>query len=318
MTIKRPILKSFIAITFAAFVITGCKKKEEPEPTPVVTNTGTTEQSQRAADQSNSDNESNTAMDEANTAMQDVSTTRDFQACGMTIDSSQKLMGKITLNYSGIDCSGTRTRSGSIIIELPYNSTATPQITTWSTAGCKAKLTFVNYKVTYLATNKSLNFNGTHSITNIYGGQFIQRLLAGLPIVYKVRAEMQISYDDGTSRTWKAAKVRAYSQVAGAVKTTIEGDTVINNITNMAMWGTTRLGEEFTLALPTSIAYYIYGSTCLYKPTGLAELRVAAKILTITYGVDMSGTVVTGGCPYGYKLNWTDIQGTPQQYVVAY
>ncbi|MES2592249.1 MAG: hypothetical protein V4608_10215 [Bacteroidota bacterium] len=318
MTIKRPILKSFIAITFAALVITGCKKEEEPEPTPApVATDGTTEQSQRASDQSNSDNESNTAMDEANTAMQDVSTTRDFQACGMIIDSSQKAIGKITLNYNGNDCSGTRSRSGSIIIKLPYDST-TSTITRWSDPGCKAELTFVNYKVTYLANNKSLKFNGTHSITNVYGGYFLQRLLASQPIVYKVRADMQISYDDGTSRIWKAAKSRTYSQVAGVVKTTVEGDTIVNGHNDVAAWGTTRMGDSFTLDVPTPIAYYIYGSTCLYKPTGMVVLYVATKSLSITYGVDIAGTIVTGGCPYGYKLNWTDIQGTPQQYVVAY
>lgn len=316
MNVSNLLTKTLLGVTLTCFLITGCKK-EDPTPTPTPTtptNTATTQQTQRASDQSNVENESNQAMDEANTVMQDVSTTREIQAlCNVTIDSSQKNIGKLIINYNGLDCSGTKTRTGSIMIQLPYNGT---QITTWSTAGSTAILTFNNYKVTYIATNKSLKFNGTHSVTNVNGGGWGQ-LLLGTSIIHKVRADMQISFDDSTACSWKFAKVRTYHFMSGQLKATIAGDTIINSHTNVAVWGVNRLGENFTMAVPTEITYYLLGGTCIGKPKGEIVLYGDYNQLTITYGVDANGNL-TSGCPFGYKYSWTDQQGAAQQYIVAY
>ncbi|MFY9308042.1 MAG: hypothetical protein WAQ28_03225 [Bacteroidia bacterium] len=315
MKISNLVTRTVLGATLACFLITGCKKEETPAPTPANPTTPDPggQQTQRASDQSNVENESNQAMDEANSALQEVSTTREMMACGMTIDSTYKNIGKLILNYSGPDCSGTKTRSGSITVQLPYSG---GQITTWSTPGATATLTFNDYKVTYISTNKSLKFNGTHSVKNVNGGGWLQ-LLLGTPIVHKVRANMQISFDDSTSCSWQFAKVRTYHYMSGQLKASIAGDTVINTYNHIAMWGVNRLGENFKVDVPTPVAYYLAGNTCLYKPTGEIVLYSDTNHLTITYGVDASGNVVTG-CPYGYKYSWMDMQNNPQQLVIAY
>ena len=313
------IFKALLGATIACFVIAGCKKKDDPAPTPNPTNntsTETTQQTLRSSDHSNVDNESNQAMDEANTAMSEVSTTRGVQSvCGAVIDSSQKAMGIIKLNYdSTIVCSGKK-RGGQIVIQLPYSSGT---ITTWSTQGAVATLTFNNYKVTYVSTGKKLTFNGTHSVKNENGGGWVELYFLGQPIVYKVRANMEITFEDGTTRSWHSAIKRTLENVSGVLKSSVISDTSTTDYPSLAFWGVDRYGEEFYIDMPTDFSYKIVDpANCIFKPTGQLFFHWSTKVLHITYGVNADGTVATT-CPYGYKFEWTDLQGTPQQIVVSY
>lgn len=317
MKTNKTIIKSIIVVTFAIFLIAGCKKEEEPTVPPVVAPAENAGQTQRASDQSNTENESNQAMDEANSAMGNVSTTRGVQSCGMTIDSTDKNIGKITLNYDGTACSG-KIRTGSITVQLPFSNGV---ITTWSTIGATATLTFNNYKVTYVSNNKSLTFNGTHSVTNVNGGGWLQ-LYLGTPIVHKVRANMQLTFDDGTTRTWMAAEKRTlnYNNVTEVLKASTIGDTIISGHANVAFWGINRIGESFIIDMPTAFSYDINNpiTNCIYKPlTGVIVHYGVAHSLTLTYGVDASGYPTTS-CPFGYKFSWTDGNGANQQIILPY
>lgn len=309
-----------MAITFAIIIIAGCKKKEEPAPVtppPIVSPTDSASQTTRASDQTNVENESNQAMDEANSALGQVSTTREIQACGYTIDSSQKLIGKITLNYDGAPCNG-KIRTGSITIQLPYNGTT---ITTWSTIGAKAILTFNNYKVLYVSNNKYMTYNGTHSVTNVNGGGWVQ-LYLGTPIVNKVRSNMQISFNGGTAIEWNSAKLRTLTYTGGVLKVTMAGDTTIGNYDDVAMWGINPMGDHFTIDVPTDYTYDIInpGTNCIAKPlTGVIKYYGVTHVITLTYGVDVNGyTVLPGVCPYGFSFSWTDAQTITHQVVLPY
>ncbi len=320
MKTKNSIFKIFLVISFTGLVIAGCKKNSEPTPAPApfvqpAPNGSISQQTQKAADQNTFENECNKAMDDANNAMQDCSKTRAVQAvCNMTVDTSLAFQGKITLNYTGNDCLGLTSRTGSIIIQLPYNGT----VTTWTTAGALAKLTFVNYKVTRLSDGKYLIFNGFHSIKNVNGGGTIQ-LLLGATIVHQIRANMQVTFDDGTNRTWLVAKTRTFSNTLGLVKATIAGDTTFGTYIHAAVWGTNRLGQPFTVDMPTAFSYNMFGSTCLYKPlTGVIIDYTPTFTFTVTYGVDILGNPVTIGCPYGYKFTWVDPNGNNQQVILPY
>lgn len=310
MKTKNSIFMSIIAISLAVFIIAGCKKKEEPAPTPtppIVSPTDSTSQTTRATDQSNVENESNQAMDEANSALGSVSTTRDSQTeCAFTIDSTYKSSGKITLNYNGVACSG-KIRTGSITIQLPYNGTT---ITTWSTIGATATLTFTNYKVVYTNNNKSLKLNGSHTVTNVSGGGWIQ-LAMGNNLVHKVRSNMQISFDNATPIQWNSAKLRTLTYTGvfpnGILKATMAGDSLYNN-KKIAMWGVNSMGDHFTITVPIDFTYDIINpiTNCIYKPlTGQIIYSGIAYEITLSYGVDTYGYAVTPGvCPYGYKIAW--------------
>lgn len=313
------IIKCITAIVFAAFVITGCKKTEDPAPTPTppvqtVPDGSTSQQKQRASDQNTFENECNQVMDDATNAMQNCSQTRGVQAiCNLTVDTSLASQGQITLIYNGNDCLNLTSRTGSIVIQLPYNGT----VTTWTTLGAIAKLTFNNYKVTRLLDNKSLTFNGFHSIKNVNGGGLVQ-LLMGNTIVHQIRANMQMTFDDGTNRTWLVAKTRTFTHALGLIQNTIAGDTTFGTYVHAAVWGTNRSGQPFTIDIPTAITYNMSGSTCLFRPhTGVVINYTTTFTLTITYGVNFLGNPATG-CPYGYKFNWVDGQGNSQQVVLPY
>ncbi len=317
METKSTLTKIVFAIAFIGLAITGCKKADSPAPvpaTPAPTYTSS-QQTQRANDQSNVENQCNTAMDDANTAMQNCSRTRHTETvCNLTVDTSLASQGKITLNYNGNDCSNLTSRTGSIVIQLPYNNNT---VTTWTTAGAVAKLTFNNYKVTRLSDNKSITYNGFHSIKNVNGGGAVQ-LMLGSTILHQIRANMVITFDDGTTRTWQIAKTRTFTNVSGLVTATVAGDSTFSTYVHAAVWGTNRLGQAFTVDMPTAFSYYMLGSVCLYRPlTGVVIDYVPSNTLTLTYGVDFLGNPATG-CPFGYKFAWMDANNVQQHIVIPY
>ncbi len=317
---KKIILGSITAVLIAVSIIAGCKKKEDaPVPVPAphaLTADSPAKQSQKAGDQLNFENETNQAMDDCNSALQGVSTTRGtqtFSFCNVTIDSSQQALGKIKLTYTGNDCYNTKLRSGVIEIQLPF---ANGHVTTWSTAGVTSSLTFINYKVTYIASGKSLLFNGIHKVTNINGGGLVQ-LYFGTPIIHKIRAAMQVAFDDSTAVTWNVARKRTFTYTNSLQKVwgSEAGDTIMGGYNHVAIWGINRIGEHFTFDVPTDITYDIYylsgSNSCIYRPLHgqLIDHGVSHEI-TVDYGVDSSGTAQTSGCPYGYKISWTDSNGS--------
>lgn len=320
MKTKKILFTSVIAVMIAVFTISSCKKEAEPAPIvtpPTVSPTDSTSQTTRASDQTNVENESNQAMDEANDALVGVSTTREVQAtCGYTIDSSQKTFGKIKLIYDGLtNCNG-KVRSGSIDIKLPYDGT---NITKWSAVGAIASLTFNNYKVVYVANNKSLLLNGWHSMKNQTGGGWIQ-LAMGNTIIHIIKSRMFISFNGGTAIEWNSAKKRTLTYTGifpnGLLKATMAGDTLTyvgsTCYTHVAMWGVNPMGDHFVIDVPTDFSYDIINpinsNTCNFKPlTGVLKYYGIAFAITLTYGVDQYGFAVTPGvCPWGYKIDWED------------
>ena len=313
MKTKISIFTGMIATIIAIFIITGCKKNEEPAPTPTpptVSPTDSTSQTTRASDQSNVENESNQAMDDVNGAFGQVSTTRGIQACSYDIDSSLKAQGKITLNYNGVNCGG-KIRTGSITAQLPYSNGT---ITTWSTVGATATLTFNNYKVVY-PNGKSVKFNGIHKVTNVNGGGYIE-LVMGTPIVHKVRSNMQISFDNATAIEWNSAKLRTFTYTGtyptGVLKATVAADSLPTS-DRILMWGINTMGDHFVIKMPVDYTIDLLnpGTNCIGKPlTGQIEYTGITYVITITYGVDNYGYPTTS-CPYGYKVEW---DGNNQNY----
>ncbi|HET6226771.1 MAG TPA: hypothetical protein VFF27_10865, partial [Bacteroidia bacterium] len=228
--------------------------------------------------------------------------------------------GLIKITYKGLSCDSLRKREGIISIQLPY---ANGKVTRWNEKGAKIIVTYSNYKVTRIADNKSLTFNGAVTATNVNGGGILV-LLSGQPIVHQLRGGMVITFDDGSTREWMVARKRTYQFAAASVLSVTEsGDTTLNGVPKTAYWGTTRAGAQFTVTAPTDVVTNVLGGlVCrLYKPVqGGVVITSNSKQLTITYGVDVNGNIITGAtdCPYGYKLVWTDLNGNVQQLIVKY
>lgn len=317
-TIKHLVDAALVA-AIMGLIFTGCKKSSNSTVSPVDDSPA---QALSASDQSRVEDETNQSMDDVNSAIEGVSTTRSAQAfsfasCAhITIDSTSAATGLIVLNYNGNNCANTKFRLGSISVQLPYINGA---VVRWHNQGASITLTFNNYKVTRLSDNKSITLNGTHTITNV-SGDVIATITPGSPRIHKIRANMQLTFDDGTNRTWQAARTRTFNIANNIITDQITGDTTVSNYNNVAMWGVNRAGTSFYTSIPTPVVENILGGTCLlYKPlVGVRVHNGIAHPITVTYGVDTNGNPVTSGCPYGYKANWTNGQGVAKQIIVSY
>ena len=325
MKTKKFLMKGLMVMALAALIITGCKKKNddvEPDTTP--TTTETTKNSNNAQDQTNVDQQSNESLDDVNAVLNENSNTRAKLPCNVDIDSSGLTKGLIKLTYNGLSCDGLRNRTGVISVQLPVD--ANGKLIRWSAKGAKIIIKYDKYKVTTVANNKSTIFNGEVTVTNVNGGG-VWALITGTPIIHKLRGGMVITFDDGTTREWAVARTRTYTYAITVVLSVQdEGDTLIAG-KKVAYWGKNRAGDQFWLSIDKPIITNIWGGQLcrLWRPyQGVVVLAStvagANQSLTITYGVDVNGNPITGAidCPYGYKVNWTDAAGTPQQLVIKY
>lgn len=316
MKIKKTMTPIMVATTMC-LIFTGCKKTEDTAPSTTQTTDDSNQQAVSAADINNVENESAKSLDDVNAVLDGISNLRSSSApCNITVDSSAKAIGLIKLTFVGNNCDNTKSRSGIISIQLLYDGT---NVTRWRTAGAKVTLTYSNFKVTNLLDNKSLTFNGTHSVTNVNGGG-LGTITSGTSVIHKVRGTMQLTFDDGTFRLWNIARTRTFTNTGGIINDKVTGDTTVNNHTNVAMWGTNRAGEIFDISITTPVVVNVAGSTCLYKPlSGVRVHHGLARELTVTYGVNASGVVEPlGNCPYGFKLNWTNFKGLAKEVIRSY
>ena len=313
MRLKNFMMSACMVMAVCCLTLTSCKKetKEEPE----TTTDDTQDQTTSASDESQVQSEADQAMDDANVTINGIDNTSGKTdgyfpwPCGATIDSTQKASRIITINYNGLTCDSTRSRSGSITVSLSNK---------WKEAGSVLTLTFNNYKVTRLATGKSITIKGTKTMTNVNGG-LLKHLIfnPSLLIVYKAKGSLELTFDDGQVRTWSVARKITYANVSNVLQITLEGDTTIAGVANIVTWGKNRKNVEFKTRITTPI---VSNSTCGWRrPTAGVKVHTGlAKEITVTFGVAINGESITSGCAYGYKLNWTNAKGESKQAVLNY
>ena len=238
---------------------------------------------------------------------------------GATVDTTNGPSQKsLVLTYDGLTSVGGRVRSGTITVTLTGQSH-------WSTPGAVLTLTFNNYKVTY--NGKSITFNGNQVIINKTGGDPTSLAIGSGSITSQIRSNnIQVTFDDGTIRTWYIARTRTITRQSTygyTISTTGDTSITVGNTTygpGVAAWGTTRLNSPFYSIIDSPIVWNT--ADCFFAPvSGSRTIQGIARSLTITYGVDSNGNVVTpsiGTCPYGIKINWTTVANSPAQAVMAY
>lgn len=276
--------------------------------------------SQHSSDVNSTNNNADISMNDAETALTESSLSgfrmaSNTSICNATIDTTQLAsLKKIVITYNGNSCDGLRNRTGVITLQLIAG-------TKWKDAGAVLSITYTNFKVTVLSSGKSTTLNGTHIVTNVSGGIVAHIGLAPNPttIVRKIRAtNMSVTFDDGTVRSWSAARKRTWTGAAGvATSLTVEGDTILGGVANTEVWGTNRAGKAFTTSMTTPL---VVNSSCgWFSPvSGKKTHDINGRVSTITFGTDANGNVVNTGCPNHYIINWTSHNGTPKQYIGSY
>jgi hypothetical protein len=182
----------------------------------------------------------------------------------------------------------------------------------WSDVGAQLRITYTNLRITQISSGKSITLNGYHQLTNVTGG----KAFVDASVVQTVRGEMQVSFDNATSRNWQVARKRVVNFNNGNYDITISGDTTVLGMNNIVIWGTNRNGNEFYTQISQPI---VFNSTCPGKPvSGVKIHKKLAREITVTFGVDASGMPVSGSCPYGFKINWTNVRNVNKTAVISY
>lgn len=217
---------------------------------------------------------------------------------------------RMTITYNGLNCQGTRSRTGTITLSLPAG-------VQWKNAGAQLTVAVQNLVVTRIIDNKSITINGTKVITNVTGG--LLRNLASLGTIEHTitSSGMNITFNNGTQRNWQIAKRRVFTYNNGIVISTT-GTHTDGTVSGIAEWGTNRFGNSFATAILSPL---IVRQDCNYRLTaGQIQHAKLLRTVNVTFGLDASGNPTT--CPgtgnYYMKVIWTNAAGNSATYIIPY
>ncbi len=293
-----------------AVLLCNCKKDDNDS------NTDQTELAIHSDDQSRFSSEIDAVANDANTAVDNFTAFDGFvdgttgTICDATIvlDSTSTLR-RVTITYNGTNCSGTRTRTGVVVLSMPL-------VSHFKDTGAVLTVAAQNLKITRIADGKSITINGTSTITNITGGR-----LRDLPTLGTIKHAIAsngvtVTFDDGTQRSWQIAKQRTFTYNNGIVISTT-GTHTEGNITGISEWGTNRFGNAFVTSITTPM---IIRQDCNFRlVSGQVTHQHLVATAVVTFGLDATGNPVS--CPAGnfyFKVVWTGPNGNSVSYIFPY
>lgn len=139
-------------------------------------------------------------------------------------------------------------------------ATLMPPFKKWREKGAVIHLECQNYTVLFEVNNQTLVFNGTIVVTNINGGQVYEAITLKNTITHKIRGSINITFDNGKTRTWQIFKRRTYSAENGKIEN-LEAQLAADSTGNIAEVGTTKSGENFTTTVTTAFRYMNCGQS---------------------------------------------------------
>lgn len=310
--------KTFLYSTICLLLMVSCRKADElPEELD-------SKFIQHNSDRSFQQDEADQADADINDALKNIpgfgkvaGLTLASPLCGVTIDSS--LLGQKILffNFDGVTpCfSPSRTRSGQIKVQLTSGAN-------WSDANAILTMTYTNFKITRLSDNRWVMFNGVKTLANINGHDWLSFLAGTQTHQYQERAyNVDVDFNNGASAVWNSARRTTWSfspssNVGPKFNFECTGDTSINGLSNVDMWGVNRFGESFTTHYT---APWRSNSYCgFWRPvSGSLTHNVGNRQYQLDLGVDQSGNPSSLNCAYGFKVTWT-INGNSASRVFSY
>ncbi len=297
MKIKMFVRFAVIGVLFSTIAFTGCKRKTTDTPDPVVS---TTTMSQLSKDDNEVQSASDDAMNDANDVMSRGTTKTIGLPCNTTLDSTTVVNDTITftLTYNGLNCNGTRFRTGQIKISKQ-------QLVHWRDVNATVRVKFIDYKIERVATGKSITLNGTKTFVNVSGG-LVRELNGTGSIVHSITGSMEILFDNGTTKSWNISRKRTFTGIPGSFVITHEGTGIADGMTNLVTWGTNRDNEAFYTQIATAV---VLKQSCQWDPYSGQKIHMIpsdGKKATITFGYDNNEVIVVNSntCPTKYKFDW--------------
>ncbi len=241
--------------------------------------------------------------------------------CGCIVDASQSSQNIIFFNFDGsTPCfSPSLTRSGQIKVELISGAS-------WHDAGAVIRETFIDYKLTRLSDNRSIEFDGEKTLKNLNGNDWLGFFLSTNTLSYAERAlNIDVTFENGETAIWNSARVTEWSYVQANSTPGIQvpfisfravGDTTLNGQATTDSWGVNRFGQDFVTYYNAEIISNTYCG--LWRPkSGELVHEVNGDQYTLTMGVDQNGNAATGNCAYGFEVSW-DVNGTANSQIFSY
>lgn len=306
----------FLCSLSAAFMLHSCNKDNN-------SSTVDPNAKQHNEDVSNVKSENDASNNEINSYLAGIPTfgknnnTLATDICGATYDTTHlhDVIPTVYINFDGttICPNPNRKRSGQVKVELVSG-------THWSDIGAQLRLTYTNFKVTFVdLSNHYITFNGVKYLTDVNGIDWIGVLLGTKTILLKERCnDMTVTFENGQTSQWLSARTSewGYNPTLSQIYTTVNGDTTIDGKL-LDSWGVNRYGQTFKTEM---IQAWKSNTTCgWWRPTqGIYKSETSSFSITATFGTNNTGTQITSGCAYGFKLEWAITGGSSGNAVIGY
>jgi hypothetical protein len=288
---------TFMVLSIAGLFLAGCQKDKTTETYP-----SSVSLQQLSGDQESMESAMNESMNDVNGFLSGGNLKSTHQLpCNATIDSTAVVNDSniIYITYNGLNCSGTRYRTGQVEIKKQVG-------TRWYQQGAAVMIRHINFTITKVSTQKSVTLNGLKVHQNVSGGVIWQLGNGVSAIVHRTWGYVNVTFSDGTTKTWEVARQKTYTgNPPDSLVLTIDGFGSAGGFENLLVWGTSRAGENFYTQI---IQPVVHRQVCDWDPSaGIKKHSVPAQSMsaTLTFGFDSNNQPITGdACPAKYKVDW--------------
>jgi len=297
MKLSNFIRVSFLMLAVIGLAFSGCKKDKNSD-----TSTDYASLQQLSNDEESVASTMDESMNDVNNFLSGGNLkSTDKVPCGAIVDSTEVVNDTITiyLTYNGKNCSGTRFRTGQVEIVKKVG-------TRWDQAGATVMIKHINFTITKIVKQKTITLNGVKVHQNVSGGVIRQLGHGTDAIVYRTWGYVDVTFDDGTSKTWNLARQKTCTGTfPDNLVLTTDGFGTSGEFSNLVTWGINRKGENFYTRI---IQPVVHREVCDWDPvSGVKKHAIPAdsKSATLTFGYDSNDQPVTGdACPTKFKLDW--------------
>jgi outer membrane murein-binding lipoprotein Lpp len=308
-------------VLLQGFLFESCRRREKIEKLDTNLEEFNADANRYRSEMDDVDNDINSSLENTSLGGR-MDETYSSPLCGVTIDTSQIANKILFYNFDGVTpCfSPSRTRAGQVKVELINGNR-------WRDAGSVLQLTYINFVVTRLSDNKSITINGTKTLKNMDGINWLTFLLGTSQFRFQERAlNIQVNFSSGATATWNSARITTWNYIKanqapgipyGHVKFTANGDTALSSVSAVDSWGVNRFGDAF---VTNYISPWVSNSYCgFWRPvSGKLNHQVGANLLTIEGGLDQNGNPSPAACAYGYRVTWTGANGNSNSEIKSY
>jgi len=296
MKTNRSFLFPFLIVLVLGLSLSACKKDKQNDPSG-----DSASMQQLSKDELQMEVASDEALNDVEVMLSGGSTKSTMLwPCNATIDSTGVNNDTITfyITYDGKNCLGNLERHGKVEVKKRVGEH-------WVDPGATVIVKLINFKVTVVYTGKSVTLNGTKTFVNVSGGHIWQLWINLTSVVHRVHGSVQATFDDNTTRIWNVARQRTFTLENHKLVMTIDGFGTEGEYSNLVIWGTNRMGENFYTQITQSV---VHKQRCNMDPvSGIKIHRIPSmeKSATITFGYNDNNEPIQGDeCPTRFRVDW--------------